>query len=239
MVSLRSIVVDIDAAAPEHPALRHAVAVATQHHARVKVVDVLPCVPERARSFVTPGVEAELVEHRRDRLAQIAEQVKDVQVTTELLRGRPGTALIQEVSQSKHDLVVRSHGRDRSDTARLFGAIDMELLRQCPCPVWLVDRRVPLHVPLRVVAAVHANPAEPTEQALNTTILDWALMLNGKGGAGLTVLQAWTPYGASLLRPRMSPDEFTEYVESARKTEQDALRAFLDQCGRPLTGVAV
>jgi nucleotide-binding universal stress UspA family protein len=115
----------------------------------------------------------------------------------------------------------------------------MELLRHCPCPVWLVNRRAPLHVPLRVVAAIHASPDEPTEHALNTTILDWALLLNGNSAAGLTLLQAWTPFGASLLRPRMSPEEFAHFVEASRASEQHALDAFIHGCGRPLTAVGV
>lgn len=240
MIPLRRILVDIDAAAPEHPALEQAFALGARCGARIKVVDVLPCVPESARSFVTAGLEAELVEHRRERLAQVvAKGVASVPITTELLRGRPGSALIQEVLRSGHDLVVRSHGRDLCDSARPFGAVDMELLRQCPCPVWLVDRRAPGRAPLRILAAIHANPDDPTEQALNTTILDWALMLKEGGGAELTILQAWTPFGASLLRPRMSPDEFAEFIEAARSSEDKALTACLERSGHALAGVPV
>jgi len=119
MIVLRSILVDIDPEFPDHPALEHAVALAARHGARVKVVDVLPCVPESARSFVTAGLEAGLVEHRRERLAAIAEHVTDVPVTTELLRGRPGSALIQEVVRAQHDLVVRSHGRDLGESRNI------------------------------------------------------------------------------------------------------------------------
>jgi nucleotide-binding universal stress UspA family protein len=239
MAVLHSVLVDIDPEVPDHPALEHAVALAARHGARVKVVDVLPFVPESARGFVTEALEAELVEHRRERLTAIAEGDMGVPVTTELLRGRPGTALIQEVVRAPHDLVVRSHGRDRGDSSRPFGAIDMELLRQCPCPVWLVDRRASRRVPRRILAAVHANPDEPTEQALNTKILDWAFMLKEGGDDELTVLQAWTPYGASLLRPRMSPDEFAEFIEAARSSEDKALTACLERSGHALTGVPV
>ena len=234
MIPLRSILVDVDAATPEHPALEHAIALAARRGACVKVIDVLPCVPESARGFVTAGLEAELVEHRRERLAQIAERVTSVPVTTELLRGRPGSALVQEVLRSRHDLVVRSHGRDISDLPRPFGAIDMELLRQCPCPVWLVDRRVFGRTPLRILAAVHANPDDPAEQALNTTILDWAAMLKESEGS-VTALQAWTPYGASLLESRMSPEEFADVIEAARTSEDRALSTFLAEYGgRPI-----
>lgn len=237
MIPLHSILVDVDAAAPEHPALEQAVALAARCGAGVKVVDVLPRVPEHARGFVTAGLEAELVEHRRERLAQIAGRVTGVLVTVELLRGRPATSLIDEVRRAGHDLVVRSHGRDLADAPRPFGAIDMELLRHCPCPVWLVDRRAVGRAPLRILAAIHANPDDPTEQALNAAILDWAGMLKADEGS-VTVLQAWTPYGASLLRPRMSPEDFAAFVETARRTEDRALTACLTQYGGPPLDVA-
>lgn len=112
-------------------------------------------------------------------------------------------------------------------------------MRQCPCPVWLVDRRARPHAPVRILAAIHANPDEPAEQALNTTILDWARLLQGGDGAELNVLQAWLPYGASLLRSRMPADDFAAYVEAARCTAANALRAFLDRYGQPRDGIAV
>lgn len=220
-MTLTSILVDIDAGAAEQPALEPAATLAARSGAHVKIVDVLPQVPSGVRHFVTPDVEKELIDHRRERLAALAAGVQGVPVTTELLRGRPGSALIQEVIRSGHDLLVRSHGR--TEGARSFGAIDMELLRQCPCPVWLAgppratsDRR-------RILAAVHANPGEPVEQELNHRILEWALMLKTFGDADLTVMQAWTPFGASLLRTRMSPDEFTAFIETSRRAENDAL----------------
>jgi len=52
-------------------------------------------------------------------------------------------------------------------------------------------------------------------------------------------LQAWTPYGASLLRSRMSPDEFTEFIETARRTEDEALSGFIEPFKDRLTDVAV
>jgi universal stress protein E len=134
MIALRSILVDEDAVATHHPALDQAVGLARRCGAHVKIVDVLPRVPSGVRHFVTPDLEKELIEHRRERLAGMAKDVPDIPVTTELLRGRPASAVIQEVVRANHDLVVRSPGRDLAVLPRSFGAIDMELLRQCPCP---------------------------------------------------------------------------------------------------------
>jgi nucleotide-binding universal stress UspA family protein len=239
MITLASILVDIDAVANDHPALEQAVRLAARCDARVKIVDVLPRVPARVRHFVTPELEKELVDHRGSRLRDIAESVQGVSATTELLRGRPGNALIQEVLRSGHDLLVRSHVRDLAAGSKPFGAIDMELLRQCPCPVWLISRRGAPSVRWRMLAAIHADPSDAAEQELNETILDWALTLKSFGDAELTLLQAWTPYGASLLRSRMSPDEFTEFIETAHRTEEEALSGCLAPFKDRLTDVAV
>jgi len=239
MISLASILVDIDAVAADHPALEQTIRLAERCGARVTIVDVLPRVPAGVRHFVTPDLEKELIEHRRARLTAIAETVQGVSVTTELLRGRPGIALIQEVLRSSHDLLVRSHGRDLAEGPKPFGAIDMELLRQCPCPVWLVGRRGSPSDRWRILAAIHANPSEPAEQELNETILNWALTLKAFGDAELTLLQAWTPYGAGLLRSRMSPDEFTEFIEASRRTENEALCGLIEPFKDRLTDVAV
>jgi nucleotide-binding universal stress UspA family protein len=239
MISLRSILVDEDAVATHHPALDQAAGLARRCGAGVKIVDVLPWVPSGARHFVTPDLEKELIEHRRERLAAIAKGVPDVPITTELLRGRPATAVIQEILRANHNLLVRSHGRDLAESPRPFGAIDMELLRQCPCPVWLIGPRGRVTGQWRILAAIRATATEPEEQELNAQILEWALLLKTHGDAELTVLQAWTLYGASLLGSRMAPDDFSEFIETSRRTEEEALSNFLAPHEERLTGVGV
>ena len=137
MATVKNILVDIDASTAHHPALDQAVSLATRCGARVKIVDVVPSVPRGVRHFVTPERERDLVEHRRERLSAIAAGLRGVGATADVLRGRPGTALIEEVLRSQHDLLVRSHGREDSGGVRPYGAIDMELLRQRAPFGWL------------------------------------------------------------------------------------------------------
>lgn len=238
MVSLSSILVDVDALSSQHPALEQAVMLAARCGARVTIVDVLPCVPHMARHFVTAALEQELVDDRRARLSALAERIAAVPVSTELLRGRPADALVLEVLRARHDLLVRAHERDlTTDMPRRFGAIDMELLRHCPCPVWLIGRS---HLRVsRIVAAVHADPSDSVQQELNGTILDWALMLKELTGAELTIVQAWTAFGASVLKSRMSPEEFTAFIDAARGQAETALRVFTDSLRDRLQGVAI
>ena len=235
MISLSRILVDIDASADSHPALQQALGLADRCRASVKIVDVLPEVPSGARGFVNDAVEQELVTHRRERLAAIAETVQNVSVTTEVLRGRPAIALVHEVLRSRHSLLMRSHGRGPSNEERPFGAVDMQLFRQCPCPVWVVRRSTKRLQ--RILAAVNTSAAETIERGLNTTILELAVLLKRFEEAHLTVLQTWTAYGESLLRSRVSATELAAYVEAQRQAAEGGLAAFIGSFDDRVAGV--
>jgi nucleotide-binding universal stress UspA family protein len=239
MDALTNVIVDVDAVAADHPALSLAADLAVRHGARLTLVDVLPWVPQSARRFVTDAVEQELVEFRRGRLKTLADAVDRVAVQTRLLRGRPATALVQEVLAAGHDLLVRSHDRDPESAPRRYGAIDMELLRLCPCPVWLVSRRLRPDKPWRILAALHPNPADPTEEQLNRSVLEWALMLREITDAAVTVLHAWTIFGGTVLESRLPAHEFREYVEKGRRAAEDAVAAFTRSHADRLAGVTV
>ena len=84
MSALASILVDIDAVAADPPGARAGRQLpAMRAGARVKLVDVLPRVPAGVRHFVTPDLEKELIDHRRERLKAIAD------VLDRGLRSRP------------------------------------------------------------------------------------------------------------------------------------------------------
>ena len=238
MAVVKSILVDIDACAGPQPAVEQARSLASACDARLTLVDVVPWVPERARHFVTPDRERDLVEHRRERLQGIGAGLQGVDVGVSVLRGRPASAVIEEVRRGGHDLLIRSHGRDDAPASTPgFGAIDMELLRQCPCPVWLVAGST-TSPPQHILAAVCAD-GEEVEQALNARILDWALTIGSPTGARLTVLNAWTIYGASLLKSRLPAQEFAGIVATTRSNEEAALARVVQPLASRLAGAAL
>ena len=235
MKQFSRILIDVDASARVHPALDAAIDVARRCKAAVKIVDVLGEVPFATRHYVTPQLEADLVARRLEQLRTVAAPITDVPVTVEVLRGRPATALIRDVLRSRRDLLVRLHGRDLDARGMPFGAIDMELLRLCPCPVWLAGAQKQRESTPHILAAIRANPANPDEQQLNASILDLALTMRDLMGARLHVVQAWIAFGESLLASHMPPYEVAQYVEAARVSEQQALedvtQAFGDRLG--------
>jgi universal stress protein E len=230
MFEARSILVDLDAVAGSHPALETALRVAQRGSARLKIVDVVPDVSWMARRFATGAVERDLVSHREEHLGRIAASAAatGLEIETAVLRGRASVALSREVIESKHDLLVRAHGRSGSVEARQFGAIDMQILRLCPCPVWLVAPSGS-RLPLRVLVAIHSNPEDAAEQELNVHILDVTSSIVRPDAGEITVLQAWIAFAEQLVASRMKPEELAGYVDSMRGGASDALHALAPQ----------
>jgi len=236
-MTFRNILVDIDALAPFHPALNQAVDLARRAGARLTIGDVVEEIPDKLRSYLSERLEGELVEHRRERLEDAVKPhaTDDVPIETRVLRGRPAVAIIQQVLRGGHDLLVRYHARDLIRKQKGFGAVDMQLLRKCPCPVWLVgtgeDER-----PKRILAAIDPDRDNPAEQRLNQRIAAAAFELARLEEASLTLMTSWFPYGTTLLEDRMTADEMKQVVAAARKhakAELDAFVASLDESDQP------
>jgi nucleotide-binding universal stress UspA family protein len=216
MVRLQRILVDIDASVPAHPALDRAVALARAAGAAITIADVMT-VPSRARRYLPGDLEENAIAQRRQQLRVIADALPDVRSDTKLLIGRPGTVLIQEVLRSRHDLLMRSHARDLAMAGpQGFGAVDMELLRKCPCPVLLVRHGTREPQP-QIVGAVNASTDDPAEQALNARIVEWTLLMADLLGGTATLLQAWTPFAERMVRSYAHDTAFAEYVDRVRE----------------------
>lgn len=229
MDPLESILVNVDAAASAHPALARAIRLARVSGATLTIVDVVT-VPPYARRYLPADVEAEMLTTRREQLMRIAHAVTDVATDAKLLTGRPGTALIQEVLRSRHDLLMRSHARDSTASGpKPFGTVDMELLRKCPCPVLLV--RPGAKERPGIAGAVNASTEEPAEGALNLKIAEWTLLMARLEGGMPVLLQAWAPFGERTVRRHASDEAFAAYVEDVRSRTANDLRQLAQSLG--------
>jgi len=219
----RRILVHVDATAAAQPALDRAMELAGPAGATVKLVDVLPTPPAYARLLMPPELRDLLRQRRTEDLEALRASLatRGVTVTAELLEGRTAIALVRDVLRHDHDLLMRSHGVGRGAArAHQFGPIDMQLLRKCPCPVWLVQPRAGRLE--RIVAAVDPICADPDHDELNGRILTIAGAVAGLERSELLVLHAWTPFGAELLKSYMKGPELRAYVAASQQTARTA-----------------
>lgn len=129
-------------------------------------------------------------------------------------REKSPDAALSAIVAGGHDLVMKTLTPDEDGPGAALDPLDTRLIRQCPCPVWLADatQARPLR---RILAAVDPVVEERVGQAAR--ILSMAGAVAAAAKAELHVLHAWVAYGESLLRPRTSPEELREYVESERE----------------------
>lgn len=231
-MAFKHILVDIDSLAPWHPALDQAVDLARRAGARLTIADVIEAVPDKVRPYLSERLEGDLMDFRRQRLKEAIapHAAAGVRIDTAVLRGRPALALIEEVLRGGHDLLVRYHARDLIEKRAGFGAVDMQLLRKSPCPVWLVGVGEATR-PRRILAAIDPDRDNPEAQRLNRRIVETAAMIARLEKASLIVMTAWSPFGVALLDSRMSEADVRKYVRVARKTAKEELKDFVDTLG--------
>lgn len=237
MNEFRRVLVDVDATAPRHPALDHACDLAARVGARVTLVDVMPDLPRGAANVIVARHERQLEEARLAALRALAATRSDVEITPLVLRGKPAAAIVQEVMRAGYDLVVRAHARDLKP-GRLYGPVDMQLLRLCPCPVWLIAPETPRTLG-HVLAAVEIRPDEPETEALSHRILEAALTMAEAHGARVTLLQVWSLYGEDVLTSWVPANEVKAALESVRAETEAGLNRLTRSFGTRAASVRV
>lgn len=121
---------------------------------------------------INPGspLDASIAELHQERVSEAARSlgVGGREAEGVLLRGRPGTALVDEATRSGADLLIagsRGHGR----VARLLlGSVSEELVDQAPCPV-LVARTDQVS---RVLLAIDGSPGA---EAAASLLANWEI----------------------------------------------------------------
>ncbi|MEM8995136.1 MAG: universal stress protein [Acidobacteriota bacterium] len=144
--------------------------------------------------------------------------------------------IIREVNDFGADFVVKvSQGpHDRESTAR---STDAQLIRQCPCPVWITRPRE--HATYRrVFAAVDPqDEALGRDAGLDSRILDWAIQICRADRAELTVVHVWDMADEGLLLGwgHKPSEEVERLVAQTEASQMRRVRELLD--GHDLSGL--
>ena len=104
-----------------------------------------------------------------------------------------------------------------------MGPVDMRLLRNCPCPVWIErpDREGRCE---RVLVAI--DPLSPDDQ-LNKTILELGLSIVRTEGATIDVVGAWEAPDEEFLADKVSSDNLSRFVDDVQSVAQSNLNKLL------------
>ena len=234
MKRFRNVLCFVDSLAEIRGALHRSAELAGRNGASLKIVDVIDDTPNWLGVLFKSHAGA-LEQQRSSQLQALAESVRDqaTMVTTELLRGRPAIAIVREVLRNNFDLVLKDVRRSNSHNTLLLDSVDMRLLRNCPCPVWLTARN---HGTAHnvVLAAVDPSADDAEHKDMNRTILELASSLAAIDDAELHVITAWEARGESMLAGRVTHDRLQEYIAEIHHTAKLGLARALDPIRPPI-----
>ena len=227
-------------------ALRRAAHLAEENDARLTVLDVLKPVPIAMRLFsrsVEPDELQEFVcSQRRDELQQLcsASVPSGVSCEVKVTVGQPAVEIIRAVLRNGHDLVLKTADGRGLLQRNLFGSVGMDLMRKCPCPVWIFrpDRTPGFD---RIVAAVDTESPDADHNGLNDQILELASALAETENAELHIVQVWQVWMEQILRGRagMHEDEVDAMVKKQEYSVRQSLKRLLDDHGLSDAGATI
>lgn len=197
--------------------LARAVTLAEKNQAVLTVVDVVP---------------TQIVDDRRNELQTMLKPYSQrLNIQVDVLIGRTYIEIIRAVIKNEHDLVIKP-AENPSWSHMLFGNEDLELLRKCPCPTWLMKSSEKPNYQ-NIVAAVDFDPLHPSriEQALNHEILSLASSLALSDKATLHLVHAWEAFAEPTMRSRSgaTPENLINYSDLAYAQHKRGLTMLTDE----------
>ncbi len=207
----------VDQSFEKREALARAVALARENDAALTVACVMPPPPHFLSTAAldlagqdTAGslqgrVEGELQTVCRAKLDLFVAPTRDQldRLEVKVLAGRPYLAIIREALQSRNDLVMKP-ADDNRFLDKLFGSLDLQLMRLCPVPVW-IHRPDKTGAYDRILAAVEPSGGDTDEAGLEHEIMSLATAIATREQSELHVVHVWhSGLEEGLLREGMS-----------------------------------
>lgn len=121
------------------PIVRHALAIVRQYHAKLTIVNVIPCVPYYMASGLSSisDIEEQLEDQTKTRFNELKQKFTDVDVDFMVCHGSAKIEIIKVAKDIGTDLIViGSHGQ--RGVQRLLGSTATGVLHRAPCDVLVV-----------------------------------------------------------------------------------------------------
>lgn len=237
MKSFRNILFVSHGVLDEADALRQALRLVHRNDAKLTALVVCPTYPSALAQY-----RGKFFEFMKQELARTIETARlsvmpdrtDLAVSIHVVcESTPVVHLIQRVIRDEHDLVIKE--ADSGTNQEGFRAFDMELLRKCPCPVWLCRPNSKSPHETRVGVAIDPDSSEPAGRDLSIRLLTLARSLADSCSGELSVISCWDFEFEEYLRRSVWTSVPVETVRAvvagAHREQRRTLNTLLDTAG--------
>ncbi|AKH89131.1 universal stress protein UspE [Edwardsiella tarda] len=233
MADYQKILVAIDPNQDDQPALRRAVYLVQRNGGQILAFlpiydlsyEMTTLLSPSERITMRQGVITQRTAWIREQCHYYLEAGVAIEIKV-IWHNRPYEAIIQEVIQGGHDLLLKmTHQHDRLESV-IFTPTDWHLLRKCPCPVWMVKDQ-PWPENGAALVAVNLSSEEPYHDPLNVKLIRESLDLaKGVGHSDIHLVAAYpvTPVNVSIEIPDFDPRVYNEAIRGQHLVAMKALR---------------
>lgn len=235
MILFSNILFLSEAGPAQASSLERAVTMAQSNQAKLTVIDVVP-VMTTGTSFAADGpiseqFQAFVVDSRLKELNALVEPYRErLNIQTDVLVGNNRfIQVIRAILRNHYDLLIKPV-ENPSFIERLFGTDDMQLLRNCPCPLWLTATAEKSKYE-NILAAVDFDLYIPdnVDRDLNWKILDLSSSLALSDFSSMHLTHAWEggPCELSIRSWSNNPEQASMAYLNDVRTEHNAALADL------------
>jgi nucleotide-binding universal stress UspA family protein len=195
---------------------------AKRNDARLTVVEVMK----------DSDASAQRVPERQQNLdnlvASIRQSIKSVH--TNVLVGIPFIEIVRQVLRGGHDVVIMAAEGSTGFRELFFGSTSMQLMRACPCPVWIVHPKQSSSYS-KVLAAVDPDPNNSDADELTVRIAELAVSMVRLNNSEFHLAHAWDLEGKDQERIRSElPGEVREaLLSSGEVLHQKAVERLIER----------
>lgn len=226
-----------DGLADDAQALQQAMSIARNNRAELKTLIICPGLPPELAGYQGKYQDS-LVQQLSASIQSAREHIDadgaDSPVAIEVECGSmPTERIIRHVLKDGHELVMKE--AERKEGARGFRAVDMELLRKCPCPVWLSRPSGRRWRDMHVGVAIDPETRETEGQDLSRRLLQLSRSVADTCNGVLVVISCWDYPFEDYLRSspwvRMPDEELSRAVTHAHHRHGKALNKVIGASG--------
>lgn len=181
----------------EMDGLKQALSLARNNQTALKILIVCPELPSSHEEYKKSYEE--FLKERMEQSIQAAKAVLKMneiepQISIEVDCGTvPVVRIIRHVLRSAHGLVIKE--AESRKGGKGFEALDIALLRQCPCPVWLCRPIRQSRDNIKVAVAIDPENEEQVGRDLALRLLKLSRSLADSCSGELTIISCWVyPY---------------------------------------------
>ncbi|MDQ1833546.1 universal stress protein [Massilia scottii] len=229
MPAFQKIVFVSQALTDDVDALKQALDMAHRGNAELSALIVCPEFPpqqatyrERYEASLTQQLDASIQAARR--ATGIGADELPIRIELESA-SMPALRIIRQVQRHGFDLVIKQAEHDEGE--RGFKAVDMELLRKCPSPLWLYRPPPTRAGAMRIAVAIEPQSVNAQAHALSLRLLLLGRSISQHYGSELHIVSCWDFPLEEYLRGNawieLADDEILETVLETQRHHRAAL----------------